>query len=163
MASDNRPQTTRTEWWRVDTATLHARKQELEVLKRQLDAEQNAVLAEINIRGVRGCSGHATLSAMIFEDFHVTGKEADARADRVLALHAGVAVGGDLVPPLAPLTADAACEGAIGGSQIDAIIRTLARIPSFVPEEDVRGGEKSLWIWPGTPGLTRSPKPDEDF
>ncbi len=81
---------------------------------------------------------------MIFEDFHVTAKEADARADRVLALHAGVAVGGDRVPPLAPLTADAAREGAIGGSQIDAIIRTLARIPSFVPEEDVRGGEKIL-------------------
>ncbi len=81
---------------------------------------------------------------MIFEDFHVTAKEANDRADRVLALHAGVAVGGDRVPPLAPLTADAATEGAIGGSQIDAIIRTLARIPSFVPEEDVRGGEKIL-------------------
>ncbi|WP_229908214.1 DUF222 domain-containing protein, partial [Amycolatopsis oliviviridis] len=144
MASSDRPQTTRIEWWRVDTAVLHARKQELEVLKRQLDAEQNAILAEINTRGVRGCSGHSTLAAMIYEDFHVTEKEAKARADRVLALYPGPSVGGDPVPPLAPLTAGASAEGAIGGSQIDAIIRTLARIPSFVPEEEVRGGEKIL-------------------
>nr|WP_272481913.1 hypothetical protein [Amycolatopsis orientalis] len=89
MASDNRLETVRSEWWRVDTATLHARKQELEVLKRRLDAEQNAILAEINNRGVRGCSGHATLAAMIFGDFLVTDKEAAARADRVLALYPG--------------------------------------------------------------------------
>ncbi|MFI0803230.1 HNH endonuclease, partial [Amycolatopsis lurida] len=84
MASDDASQRTSTEWWRVDTATLHARKQELEVLKRRLDAEQNAILAEINSRGVRGCSGHSTLAALIFEDFLVTDKEASARADRVL-------------------------------------------------------------------------------
>ncbi|MFC3447822.1 HNH endonuclease, partial [Amycolatopsis speibonae] len=46
MAIDSTSPTTPTEWWRVDTAMLHARKQELEVLKRQLDAEQNAILAE---------------------------------------------------------------------------------------------------------------------
>ncbi|SFJ53975.1 hypothetical protein SAMN04489731_1241, partial [Amycolatopsis regifaucium] len=87
MASENSPQGVRSEWWRTDTATLHARKQEIEILKRQLDAEQNAILAEINNRGVRGCSGHSTLAALIFEDFHVTDKEAGRRADRVLALH----------------------------------------------------------------------------
>ncbi|MFC3456119.1 DUF222 domain-containing protein, partial [Amycolatopsis speibonae] len=53
-------------------------------------------------------------------------------------------IGGDPSPPLAPLTADAAAEGAIGGSQIDAIIRTLARIPSTVPEDKIRDGEKIL-------------------
>uniref|UniRef100_UPI00056759B3 DUF222 domain-containing protein n=1 Tax=Amycolatopsis orientalis TaxID=31958 RepID=UPI00056759B3 len=144
MASDNRLHAVCSEWWRADTATLHARKQEIEVLKRRLDAEQNAILAEINNRGVRGCSGHSTLAALIYEDFHVTDKEAEARADRVLALHPGVVVGGEVVPPLAPLTADAAAEGAIGGAQVDAIIRILARIPSMVPEEEVRGGEKIL-------------------
>ncbi|OKA08620.1 HNH endonuclease signature motif containing protein [Amycolatopsis regifaucium] len=144
MASENSPQGVRSEWWRTDTATLHARKQEIEILKRQLDAEQNAILAEINNRGVRGCSGHSTLAALIFEDFHVTDKEAGRRADRVLALHPAVVVGGEIVPPLAPLTAEAAAEGAIGGGQIDAIIRTLTRIPSTVPEEDVRSGEKIL-------------------
>ncbi|WP_340683563.1 DUF222 domain-containing protein [Amycolatopsis coloradensis] len=144
MASNDVSPGTSTVWWRVDTATLHARKQELEVIKRRADAEQNAILAEINSRGVRGCGGHSTLSALIFEDFLVTDKEAGDRADRVLALHPGSAIGGDPEPPLAPLTAQAAAEGAIGGSQIDAIIRTLARIPSTVPEEDVRAGEKIL-------------------
>ncbi|MFI9452291.1 DUF222 domain-containing protein [Amycolatopsis sp. NPDC052450] len=144
MASNDASPTTPTEWWRVDTATLHARKQELEIIKRQADAEQNAILAEINARGVRGCSGHSTLAALIFEDFRVTDKEASARADRVLALHPGPGIGGGTVPPLAPLTAAAAAEGAIGGSQIDAIIRTLARIPATVAEEDVRAGEKIL-------------------
>ncbi|WET80767.1 DUF222 domain-containing protein [Amycolatopsis sp. QT-25] len=70
-------------------------------------------------------------------------KEAHARADRVLALHVRPSIGGAPEPPLAPLTAHAAAEGVIGGSQIDAIIRTLARIPSSVPE-DVRAGEKIL-------------------
>ncbi len=144
MSSDDAPPKTTTEWWRVDTATLHARKQELEVLKRQLDAEQNAILAEINSRGIRGCSGHSTLAGLIFEDFLVSDKEAEARADRVLALHPGPSIGGDPEPPLAPLTAEAAAEGAIGGGQIDAIIKTLARIPSSVPAEDVRAGEKIL-------------------
>ncbi|OXM56707.1 HNH endonuclease [Amycolatopsis thailandensis] len=144
VADSDRPETTRTEWWRVDTAALHARKQELEVLKRRVDAEQNAILAEINARGVRGCSGHSTLAAMIFEDFLLSDKEARDRADRVLALYPGPSIGGDPEPPLAPLTAQAAEEGAVGGSQIDAIIRTLARIPSSVPEEEVRGGEKIL-------------------
>ena len=119
MASDNASPKTSTEWWRVDTATLHARKQELEVIKRQVDAEQNVILAEINARGVRGCSGHSTLAALIFEDFRVTEKEAHARADRVLALHPGPAVGGDPEPPLAPLTAQAAAEGVIGGLAFD--------------------------------------------
>ncbi|MEU3768227.1 DUF222 domain-containing protein [Amycolatopsis keratiniphila] len=144
MASNDAPPETPIEWWRVDTATLHARKQELEVLKRQLDAEQNAILAEINSRGIRGCSGHSTLAGLIFEDFLVSDKEAAARADRVLALHPGPSIGGDPEPPLAPLTAEAAAEGAIGGGQIDAIIKTLARIPSSVPDEDVRAGEKIL-------------------
>ncbi|MER6665641.1 HNH endonuclease, partial [Amycolatopsis japonica] len=64
MSSDDASPKTTTEWWRVDTAMLHARKQELEVLKRQLDAEQNAILAEINSRGIRGCSGHSTLAGL---------------------------------------------------------------------------------------------------
>ncbi|MEV6907676.1 DUF222 domain-containing protein [Amycolatopsis sp. NPDC051071] len=144
MASENTPQPTRTEWWRVDTATLHARKQELEVLKRQADAEQCAIFAELNARGIRGCSGHSTLAGLILQDFLVSKEEASARADRALALHPGVSIGGDTVPPLAPLTAEAAAEGAIGGGQIDAIIRTLGRIPSFVPEEAVRAGEAYL-------------------
>ncbi|WP_181774573.1 HNH endonuclease signature motif containing protein [Amycolatopsis pittospori] len=144
MASENSPPSACTEWWRVDTATLHARKQEIEVLKRRLDAEQYAIFAELNTRGIRGCYGHSTLMGLILQDFHVSEKEASARADRALALHPGVALGGDIVPPLAPLTADAAAEGAIGGSQIDAIIGALAQVPSFVPEEDVRAGEKIL-------------------
>ncbi|WET78754.1 DUF222 domain-containing protein [Amycolatopsis sp. QT-25] len=74
----------------------------------------------------------------------MTDREAGVRADRVLALHAGPSIGGDPGPPLAPLTAQAAAEGVIGGAQIDAIIRTLARIPSTVPEEDIRAGEKIL-------------------
>ncbi|WP_410657278.1 DUF222 domain-containing protein [Amycolatopsis sp. lyj-112] len=143
MVSENSSPSTRTEWWRVDTATLHARKQELEVLKRQLDAEQYTILAELNTRGIRGCSGHATLAALIAEDFHVSEAEAKLRADRVLALHPGPGFG-DPTPPLAPLTFAAAAEGAIGGGQIDAIIRTLDRIPSHVPEAAVRKGEKAL-------------------
>ncbi len=114
------------------------------MLKRQLDAEQYAILAELNSRGIRGCSGHSTLTGLIFQDFLVSEKEASARADRVLALHPGVAIGGDAVPPLAPLTSEAAVEGVIGGGQIDAIIGALSRVPSFVPEEKVRAGEKIL-------------------
>ncbi|MEU3628257.1 HNH endonuclease [Amycolatopsis coloradensis] len=144
MASDNSLQGARTEWWRADTATLHARKQEIEVLKRQLDAEQYAILAELNTRGIRGCSGHSTLMGLIFQDFLVSEKEASARADRALALHPGVAIGGGVVPPLAPLTAEAAAEGAIGGGQIDVILGALAQVPSFVPDEEVRAGEKIL-------------------
>ncbi|WP_414944422.1 DUF222 domain-containing protein [Amycolatopsis sp. cmx-11-32] len=144
MASENSPQAARTEWWRADTATLHARKQENEVLKRQLDFEQDSILAELNTRGIRGCSGHSTLSALIGEDFHLIKGDADDRADRVLALHPGVSVDGAPVPPLAPLTAEAAAEGAIGGRQIDAIIRVLARIPSTVPDDGVRAGEMTL-------------------
>ncbi len=109
-----------------------------------MDAEQYAILAELNSRGIRGCMGHSTLAGLIFQDFLVSEKEAGARADRALALHPGVVVGGDVAPPLAPLTAEAAAEGAIGGGQIDAIIDALARVPSFVPAEDVRAGEKIL-------------------
>ncbi|WP_410659012.1 DUF222 domain-containing protein [Amycolatopsis sp. lyj-112] len=143
MASENSSPSTCTEWWRADAAALHARKQELEVLKRQLDAEQYAILAELNARGIRGCSGHSTLAALIGQDFHVSEAEAKLRADRVLALHPGPGFG-DPTPPLAPLTASAAAEGAIGGGQIDAIIRTLDRIPSTVPAEAVRKGERTL-------------------
>ncbi|WP_410661131.1 DUF222 domain-containing protein [Amycolatopsis sp. lyj-112] len=144
MASENRSQEASIEWWRADTATLHARKQELEVRKRQLDAEQNAILAELNARGIRGCSGHSTLAGLILQDFHVSVQEANDRADRVLALHPGVSIGGEVVPPLAPLTSHAATEGAIGGGQITAIIKALGRIPSTVPIEEVRAGEQTL-------------------
>ncbi|WP_414937736.1 DUF222 domain-containing protein [Amycolatopsis sp. cmx-11-51] len=144
MASENSPQTACTEWWRADTAALHVRKQEIEVLKRRLDAEQYAILAELNARGVRGCYGHSTLAGLIFQDFQVSQKEASARADRALALHPGVVGGGDMAPPLAPLTAEAAAEGAIGGGQIDAVIGALSRVPSLVPAEDVRAGPKEI-------------------
>ncbi|MEU3628029.1 DUF222 domain-containing protein [Amycolatopsis coloradensis] len=130
-----------TEWWRAYTATLHVRKQEIEVLKRRLDAEQYAILAESNSRGVRGCTGHSTLMGVDFQDFTVSEKEASARADRALALHPGVVIGGDVVPPL---TAEAAAEDAIGDGQIGAIIGALAQVPSFVPEDDVRAEEKIL-------------------
>ncbi len=143
MTSTDASSLTRREWWRVEKNALLSRTVEIEIEKRKLEAEQYETYAEIHRRGLKAVSGHSSLSGLIQEDLLLSKKEADTRAERVLALHPTPAFTGD-VPALAPLTASAAADGAIGGSQIDAIIHTLAQIPADVPEQTVRGGEQIL-------------------
>jgi hypothetical protein len=144
VTSTDVPESTRREWWRVDKNTLLSRTVEIEIAVWKLLAEQYEVYAEIHRRGLRGVSGHASLAGLIEEDLRLTPADAKARAERVLALHPTPTFTGQDVPAVAPLTAEVAAEGAVGGAQIDPIIRALAQIPATVAEEEVRAGEKIL-------------------
>lgn len=144
MTSIDTPESTRHEWWRADKHVLLSRTLEIENAVRKLQSEQYEVYAEIHRRGLRGVSGHDSLAGLIEDDLRLTPADAKARAERVLALHPTPTFTGQDVPAVAPLTAAAAADGAVGGAQIDPIIRTLAKIPATVPEEKVRDGERIL-------------------
>jgi hypothetical protein len=144
VTSTDVPESTRREWWRVDKSVLLSRTVKIEIAVRKLLAEQYEVYAEIHRRDLRGVAGHDSLAGLIEEDLRLTPADAKARAGRVLALHPTPTFTGQDVPAVAPLTAVAAAEGAVGGAQIDPIIHALAQIPATVPEEKVRDGEKIL-------------------
>jgi hypothetical protein len=133
-----------TEWWRTESGVLVAELIERERRKRRLDAEQGQILAELDNRGIRDATGYGTLAALLQDACQVSVAEARARVGRAHALNPGRDVTGPERPPLAPVVAVAAVEGALGAGQIDAIIGTLAQLPDTVAEHDREQGEKIL-------------------
>src|SRR4051812_42753787 len=144
MSTDIAPTSTPTTLWRIDTNVLITAAIEREAEKRRLEAEQGEMLAELDRRGIRDATGYGSLRELIGDCLHVSSVEAKARAERATALNSSLEFGGHLKPALAPLTAKAAAEGAIGAGQIDAITKALKQLPDTVTEEDRIKGERIL-------------------
>jgi len=130
-------------WHRVDRTALVTALRETETMIRRAQAVQGEILAEMQSRGAPETFGYADVEAVVKDVVHCDRPEARARVRRALACHA-FSEGTRRVPAVAPATAAALAEGAIGARHVDSIVRTLAEIPGTVPEEERLGYEKIL-------------------
>lgn len=117
---------------------------EREAWIRRWQAEQGAILAELQSRGVFAETGYGSLEALQSDILQISRREGRVRAKRALACHPTIGVGGREVVPVAPLAAEAAAAGEIGTEQLDDIVAILHRIPAEVPEEERAAHEHSL-------------------
>ncbi|MFC4084373.1 HNH endonuclease signature motif containing protein [Amycolatopsis samaneae] len=99
---------------------------------------QGEILAELERRGVREVTGYGSLARLLCETLHLPFSEAKTRAARAMALNGTRDLTTGEQPPIAPATALAAVEGAVGAAQIDKILGVLGKLPTTVsgPERD---------------------------
>jgi len=120
---------------------------------------QGAILAELERRGIRDCTGQPDAVSLLRTCLHLTLSEARARVVRAHALNPL----GEPEPGTFPAaTAAAAHEGAIGAEQIDEILGTLAKLPETLTDHDRELDEKKLadLARTGGPGVIRQAAKD---
>ncbi|GAA5127693.1 HNH endonuclease signature motif containing protein [Haloechinothrix salitolerans] len=133
-----------TEWWRQDKAALATALAEREEAIRRLQAEQGAILAEMQSRGTMAEYGYPTLDALQIDLLRISRQEANRRTTRALACHDIRGIGSIVMPAAAPATAAAFAEGAIGTEHVDTILKTVNDIPADVPADEIADYERTL-------------------
>lgn len=130
-------------WWQADETELIAALTEREQQIRRLQAEQAAVIAEIDQRGPMPKYGYASTPKLLQDVLHIARRDAQARVERATACHATRGIG-TMIPAAAPVVAEAAADGAIGTGHIDVLLEVLDGIPDEIPAEERLGYEKTL-------------------
>lgn len=129
---------------RMDRDALVALYADRETRIRQMQAQQAAVLAEIDARGVFAETGYGSLTSLQTDVVHISKKEAAKRAARAVAMHPGVGISGNPVEAVAPQAAAALADGAIGLEHVDQIHATMTEIPGDIPAEQAAEVEAAL-------------------
>jgi len=127
----------------LDKAELAGLLADSETVIRQGHAQQAAVLAEIERRGVLAEYGYGSTAAMLADTVNITRREATKRTTRAHALHPSLE-GSTEIPALAPRTQEAFADGAVGVEQVDEIVKTMAELPALVPVQVREETEKTL-------------------
>lgn len=151
---DHMAHITHPEFRRASTQELLNGLRQEEQIQRQSAAVQGAMLAELERRGILGCTGYPDAVSLMRSCLHLTLAEARARVARARALNPL----GEPRPGTFPAaTAAAAREGAIGTQQIDEILGSLARLPDSLTDHDRELDEKKLadLARTGGPGVIR--------
>lgn len=133
-----------TERWRQDKAALATSLVECEEAVRRLQAEQGAILAEMESRGTMAEYGYSTLDALQIDLLRISRQEAKRRTARAMACHDVRGIGSSVLPAAAPATAAAFAEGAIGTEHVDTILKTVSDIPALVPADEAADYEGTL-------------------
>ncbi len=130
-------------WWQTSDAELAAALRTAERVRNQAEATQAAVLAEMHSRGVFATYGYGSLVTLQRDLLRVSTTEAKKRAQRATRLNP-TREGTHEKPAAAPLTAEAAAEGALNPGHVDAISEVMAAIPADIDDTDRAGYEKTL-------------------
>ncbi|MPZ00228.1 MAG: DUF222 domain-containing protein, partial [Actinophytocola sp.] len=130
-------------WWQVPDADLAAALRSAEELRNQAEATEAAVLAEMHSRGVFATYGYSSLVTLQRDLLRVSTTEAKKRAQRAQRLHS-TREGTHEKAAVAPLTAEAAADGALNPGHVDAISEVMAAIPADVEDTERAGYEKAL-------------------
>lgn len=130
-----------------------------EQIQRQSAALQGAMLAELERRGIRDCTGYPDAISLVRGSLHLTLSEARTRVARARALNPLDEPEPGTFPAA---TAAAAHEGAIGAMQIDEILGSLAKLPDTLTDHDRELDEKKLadLARTGGPGIIRQAAKD---
>ncbi len=130
-------------WWQASDAELAAALRTAERVRNQAEATQAAVLAEMHSRGVFATYGYGSLVTLQRDLLRVSTTEAKKRAQRATRLNP-TREGTHEKPAAAPLTAEAAADGALNPGHVDAISEVMAAIPAEVDDTERAGYEKTL-------------------
>src|SRR5205809_239082 len=115
--------------WSLDNDALLDSFRDEEILIRQLQFRQLRIIREIEARGLAESHGCPSTANLLRDLAELSMREATARVKAAAALLGEVSVSGEPTEPVAPRTAEAAAEGAIGPEQIRVITTTLDKIP----------------------------------
>ncbi len=130
-------------WWQASDADLAAALRTAERVRNQAEATQAAVLAEMHSRGVFATYGYGSLVTLQRDLLRISTTEAKKRAQRATRLNP-TREGSGQKPAAAPLTAEAAAEGALNPGHVDAISEVMAAIPADIDDTERAGYEKTL-------------------
>ncbi|GAA1970125.1 DUF222 domain-containing protein [Amycolatopsis minnesotensis] len=101
------------------------------------------VIAELD-NGASRELGYPSTAALVAEVARTSPAAVRKLVARALALNPSRSVGGAEIPAVAPLTGEAATEGAISPLHVDGVVSALQAIPGTVPVEEREKTEKTL-------------------
>jgi hypothetical protein len=125
-------------------ADLLAETKGLELACRRLSAMWNALLPELERRGLHRMVSATSLSAMLQAMLGLSPQAAARRIAAARDLGPRVSVTGEALPPILPAVATAVSDGRLSGEQAREIGRVLEQLPSTVPVERVAEAERQL-------------------
>lgn len=112
---------------------------ELESRRRRFAPVDQAIIVQIEQRGLPGEHGYRSVVPMGRDLLRISAAEAKTRYDAALALGPRRGLTGEPLAPVRPLVAAAQAAGAVGESAAAVMVRTLGRLPEKVQTD--RGGE----------------------
>ncbi|ANN22152.1 HNH endonuclease [Amycolatopsis orientalis] len=132
------------ELWRAGKLELaHGVQQFLQVI-RVATAGLGRYLAEIESRGAKDLYGYGSTAKWFADVAGLSFGEARPVVNRAIALNPTRGLDGTELPAVAPATAAAAAEGAVGDERIQQILDFLASLPLDTSVEDRESAEKTL-------------------
>jgi hypothetical protein len=117
---------------------------EVEVVRRQLDALDQLLVAEADLQGVAGQYGRGSAANLLTGLLRVTPFEAKARVERARDLGPRRGVTGEPLGPILPATAAAVRAGAISCGHVGVIAECLDAIPAAISHEVCGPAERFL-------------------
>jgi hypothetical protein len=117
---------------------------QLETARRQLEAFDSVLIPELESRNLPGKFMMRSTSALLAGLLNLPTSEASARVRQAQHLGTRQTPTGQQLPPLLPATARARAAGAITTAHATVIIRTIGKLPTTVPVEEVTTAEAFL-------------------
>ncbi|PRX48969.1 uncharacterized protein DUF222, partial [Prauserella shujinwangii] len=126
-----------------DAALLDALREAM-VRRRAAYADELALLAEIDARGLALDQGYPTAAALVRDLYHLGMSQAQRMVAHAHALHPKLTPSGGQVDAELPRTATALREGEIGPEHVDAIRAAVDALPRATTAEDRVAAERIL-------------------
>ncbi|MEO9237613.1 MAG: DUF222 domain-containing protein [Jatrophihabitantaceae bacterium] len=115
-----------------------------ETVRRQLEALDARLIGEAIQRNLAGQRSMRSPAALLAGLLNLSPREASRRVRHADQLAERVTITGEVLPPLLPATAAARAEGRLTAEHVSVIIRTIAKLPSTLPVEDISSAEQFL-------------------
>jgi hypothetical protein len=116
----------------------------VEQARRRLEALDSGLIAELEERNLAGKYVVRSTGALLAGLLNLSPREAALRVRHARALGPRVTVTGERLAPLLPVTAKARATGAITGGHVSVIIRTIDKLPTTLPVQQVADAETFL-------------------
>jgi hypothetical protein len=117
---------------------------EVEQARRRLEALEYRVVAEVDERNLPGRFVMRSTGALLAGVLNLSPREAGERVRHARYLGPRITVTGDRLAPLLPATAAARAAGLISAGHVSVIIRTIGKLPTTLPVEDIADAEVFL-------------------
>jgi uncharacterized protein DUF222/HNH endonuclease len=117
---------------------------DVERARRQLEAFEHRLVAEVEERNLPGKYVMRSTGALLAGVLNLSPRKAAQRVRHARYLGPRITVTGERLEPLLPAAAAARHAGEIGAGQVAVIIRTISKLPSTLPVEDIAQAEEFL-------------------
>jgi hypothetical protein len=131
---------------RLSDADLLAELRGREAARRRFAAQDRALVAELDRRGLAPRLGPSSTRDLLMSMRRISSADARDRVDAVAASTERVQVSGAVLAPLLPRVANAVNAGALSSDHVALIIKTIGQLPKTMTVEDVDVGEKVLVV-----------------